>query len=241
MKLLILIPAYNEEASIVPLIDKIKMQIPLLLQIPGLAQVNILVVNDGSQDATSALARSQEVNVLDLCLNLGIGGAVQMGYQYAESFDYDFCVQVDGDGQHNPADILQLLKTLLKEKVDLVIGSRYLNKKSGFQSTFMRRLGKTMISWGIWCLYKKKVTDPTSGFRMVGRRPIKIFAKSYPYDYPEPESLGTCLRLNLKTCETPVDMLARDHGQSSINFWKSIHYMVKILCAIVLDSLKQKK
>lgn len=230
MKILLIIPAYNEENTIQTLLKEI-----LSLNIKGLEP---LVINDCSIDNTSYLARQAGAKVIDLPCNLGIGGAVQTGYKYALKNGYDIAIQVDGDGQHDPKYIPQLIEPLLKEEADMVIGSRYI-EKVGFQSTFLRRLGISYFCKLIKLLTKTKVTDPTSGFRACNQKVIKLLAENYPKDYPEPESIVYLNRFDCKIAEIPVVMKPRTGGVSSINLNRSIYYMFKVSLAIIIDRMRK--
>jgi glycosyltransferase involved in cell wall biosynthesis len=228
MKVLAIIPAFNEEEGIqrlAELFDEVN-------------HIDVIVVNDCSRDNTSNICREIGFNVIDLPSNLGIGGAVQTGFKYAEKHGYDIAVQVDGDGQHNPAYIKDLIKPIVEGNADLVIGSRYLNNE-GFQSSAMRRLGIQYFSALIDILQKKKITDPTSGFRACNRKVIELFSKRYPTDYPEPESIVYLLRNQFVIEEVPVIMHERHGGESSINAIKSIYYMIKVSLAIIIDNLRK--
>lgn len=230
MKILIIIPAYNEENTIETLLKEIQS-----LNIKG---IQPLVINDCSTDHTSYLARQAGAKVIDLPCNLGIGGAVQTGYKYALKNGYDIAIQVDGDGQHDPKYIPQLIEPLLNGEADIVIGSRYI-EKVGFQSTFLRRLGINYFCKLIQLLTKIRVTDPTSGFRACNKKVIKLLAESYPKDYPEPESIVYLNRFNCKVAEIPVVMRARAGGVSSINLNRSIYYMFKVSLAIIIDRMRK--
>lgn len=228
MKILAIVPAFNEEEGI-----KFVKE-----QFNNVPNVDVLVINDSSSDQTSKVCRKFGLNVIDLPCNLGIGGAVQTGYKYAALNGYDIAVQVDGDGQHNPSYIEELIQPIVSGKADLVIGSRYLNKE-GFQSSFMRRVGIQYFSFLIKLFQNKKITDPTSGFRACNRKVIELFSMRYPIDYPEPESIVYLLRNNYKIEEVPVVMNERMGGESSINTIKSIYYMIKVSLAIIIDNLRK--
>ena len=168
-------------------------------------------------------------------MNLGIGGAVQSGYRYAMYKGYDAAIQVDGDGQHDPAFIPLLLEEL-KKGSNISIGSRFISRE-GFQSTRLRRFGIRYFSWLIYLLTGKYITDPTSGFRACDQTAIKLFAKDYPRDYPEPESIVNASKHKLKITEVPVVMNPREEGKSSITGLKSLYYMIKVSLAIIITSL----
>ena len=219
-RVLVVIPAYNEHESILATVNKIKS-----------FGYDYIVVNDGSKDDTLAICRANNLNVLDLPQNLGIGGAVQAGHKYAQRCGYDIDVQVDGDGQHDPAYIKDLVE-LIQQGNDLAIGSRFLVQTDGFQSTFMRRVGIKWLSFWIRLFTGQTVTDPTSGFRACNGRAIDLFCDSYPVDYPEPESIALAMKLGYKVGETSVNMLERQGGTSSIGGLSAIYYMVKVSLAI---------
>ena len=180
---------------------------------------------------TLSVCRANDINVIDLPQNLGIGGAVQTGHKYARDMDYDVDIQLDGDGQHDPAYLGKLVAEI-QNGADLVIGSRFLEQTEGFQSTFMRRVGITWLSFWIKLLTGKRITDPTSGFRACGRRATNLFAQSYPIDYPEPDSIAHALRLGMDVREVSVEMRERQGGVSSIGGFKSVYYMIKVTLAI---------
>lgn len=227
MKVLVIIPAYNEEDNIRSLLSELK----------SLNTVDIVVINDHSKDKTSFICHNEKVNVIDLPCNLGIGGAVQTGYIYAHNNAYDVAIQVDGDGQHDPKFIPELLQPIETGEADLVIGSRYINK-IGFQSTWLRRVGINYFSLLIRALMRQRITDPTSGFRACNRILIEMFAANYPTDYPEPESIVFVKRKGLKVKEVPVIMKERLGGVSSIRSLKSAHYMIKVTFAVVIDAVR---
>ncbi|MHC1683874.1 MAG: glycosyltransferase family 2 protein [Clostridiaceae bacterium] len=228
MKKLIIIPAYNEEKNIVRVIANIKEHLP---------EYDYVIVNDGSKDDTLKICKENNFNVIDLPVNLGIGGAVQTGYKYAFLNGYDFAIQIDGDGQHNSEEVEKLLEYLIKSNSNLVIGSRFI-KNQGFQSTFLRRVGINYFSRLIKLLTGKTVTDPTSGFRMCDKEVIELFAKSYPTDYPEPESIVTVIKKGLNVNEIDVLMNEREGGVSSIGGVKAVYYMIKVTLAIIVSGFK---
>ena len=226
MKSLVIIPAYNESENIKNTVQTLMEKAP---------QFDYVVVNDHSKDDTLKILQE---NYINLPTNLGIGGAVQTGYQYAYENGYDMAVQVDGDGQHDPAYLSQLVETMQKEDADMVIGSRFINKE-GFQSSFARRVGINYFSHLIKQLTGKTITDPTSGFRLANRRVIALFAQDYPRDYPEPESIVALLKRGLKVVEAPVVMKERQGGQSSIRLQNSIYYMIKVTIAILIENMRK--
>ena len=233
MRTLLIIPAYNEEENILNTCNKIK---------EFSDELDFVVINDGSKDNTLKILEENNLNHINLIHNLGIGGAVQTGYKYAYENDYDIAIQFDGDGQHDVTYVPKICEPLIKKEADMCIGTRYLDKSaSKFQSTFMRRFGKNIISIIIRICCGKKITDPTSGFRAVNKDIIKLFAKDYPVEYPEPESTVEILRKKYKVVEKPVSMNERQGGKSSINPIKSIDYMIKVSLSIIISSFSIRR
>lgn len=231
MKKLVIIPAYNESENIVNTVKEIKEKA---------SDFDYVVINDCSSDKTLEILESKHLNYINLPVNLGIGGAVQTGYKYALEHDYDMAVQVDGDGQHDPAYLHSLEETLIKENADMVIGSRFI-KNEGFQSTFARRMGIVYFTKMIKSLTGTTITDPTSGFRLVNKDVIALFANDYPRDYPEPESIVALLKRKKKVVEVPVQMKERQGGVSSIRLWNSVYYMIKVSIAILVECSRTYK
>lgn len=225
MRTLIIVPAYNEQDNIVKVVDEYRK-----LNIPD---CDMLVINDCSTDGTEQVLEETGVRYLSAPINLGIGGAVQLGYRYARKYDYDIAVQIDGDGQHDIRYISEMIGMLEKEQADIVIGSRFIEKK-GFQSSASRRMGIKILSILIFLCTGKRVLDVTSGYRAINRRFIEIYAQDYPEDYPEPEAIVAALMHRGKIKEVPVCMKERENGISSINFRKSIYYMIKVTLAILV-------
>ncbi|MBQ7588090.1 MAG: glycosyltransferase family 2 protein [Lachnospiraceae bacterium] len=228
-KKLVIIPAFNEEESIIGQYNEVKEKAE---------GYDILVINDCSKDMTHRLCVDNHVKVLDLAVNLGIGGAMQTGYRYALLNGYDVAVQIDGDGQHDPAYINKMYDALVSDGADMVIGSRFIDKE-GYQSTFLRRLGIGYFSAIIRLLTGHTVTDPTSGLRMVRRKLIEEFASDYPQDYPEPESAVRLLQHGNKVVEVSVRMRRRSGGRSSIHPVASVYYMTKVTIAIILERMRK--
>ncbi len=228
MKKLIIIPAYNESENIVGTVRDIEENAP---------EFDYIIINDCSTDNTLEICKQNHFNYVNLPINLGIGGAVQTGYKYAKEYGYDLAVQVDGDGQHDPAFLQKMADYLEEHKLDMVIGSRFITNE-GFQSSALRRVGIVYFTRLIHLLTGKTVTDPTSGLRMGGRKVIELFAENYPKDYPEPETAVTALNNGLKIEEIPVIMRARQGGVSSITMKKSVYYMVKVTIAIVIERMR---
>lgn len=228
-RVLIIIPAYNEESNILRVVKQLKE-----IEYP----VSYVVINDCSKDDTKKILLENSINHVDLPVNLGIGGAVQTGYIYANEAGYDIAIQLDGDGQHNPEYIINLIDALNKEDADVVIGSRFVENQ-GFQSTFMRRMGIKILSTLIKITTGQTVLDATSGFRATNRKGIELFARDYAQDYPEPEAIITASKAGLKTIEIPVVMEERSSGKSSIGGLSSLYYMIKVSIAIIICSLKK--
>lgn len=224
MKVLIIIPAYNEAKNIEAIVDNLIANYPAY---------DYVIVNDGSEDNTTRICDKNHYNHINLPINLGIGGAVQAGYKYARRYGYDVAVQMDGDGQHDPSYVSEMVERIESGKADIVIGSRFCEKE-GFQSSATRRAGIRFLSNLIWLCTLKRIKDVTSGFRMVNRRFIKIYADAYPTDYPEPEAIVTAVLNRARIEEIPVIMRERVSGESSINFGKSIYYMIKVSLAIII-------
>lgn len=229
MRVLIIVPAYNEQEALGGLLGEIRA-----LEIAGLETV---VVDDGSADRTTEVARGRGARVLRLCGNLGIGGAVQSGIRLAHREGFDCAVQVDGDGQHPPSELPRLLEAI--KTADIVVGSRYHDTVS-FRSTFLRRVGSWMLRMNLRVVAGVKVTDPTSGYRVYGARALALFDEAYPYDYPEPESLALAKVAGLTITEIPVAMRERQGGTSSIGSISAAYYMIKVTIAIVLTYLRAR-
>lgn len=231
MKTLIIIPAYNEGKCIKKVVDN-------LMEVNK--NVDVLVVNDGSKDDTLIEAKKTKARVLDLPFNLGIGGAVQAGYIYANKNNYDIAIQLDGDGQHNPKYIEEMVKIIEESKAEMVIGSRFITK-TGYNQTFARMLGIRVIR-GIMKLFAgKKIFDPTSGYRAVNKRIIKKFSENYPFDYPEPDTNMRLLKEKVEIIEIPVEMNNRETGKSSITPLKSVYYMIKVTLAMLICVIEKRK
>jgi glycosyltransferase involved in cell wall biosynthesis len=226
---LVIIPAYNEARSLPGVLREVRAAAP---------DFDVLVVSDGSADKTPAIARSEGCAVLDLCFNLGVGGAVQAGFKYAIEGGYDVAVQVDGDGQH-PADQIEALsRPILEADYDMVVGSRYLTPNR-YEGGRLRRLGNAVLSRMCSLLSRQRVTDSTSGFRAYGARALAYLAHRYPTDYPEPESIVLLARRGMRIKEVPVKMRERQYGRSSITGVRPLYYMTKVGLALVLDVIKE--
>jgi glycosyltransferase involved in cell wall biosynthesis len=228
-KVLVIIPAYNEEGSIAAVIQRIRAVSDNL---------DVVVVNDGSRDDTVRVARAAGATaVIDLPFNLGIGGAMQTGYLYAHKNGYDIALQIDADGQHDPYDIPNVIAPILRGEVNFTVGSRWV-EKTAYKSSTMRRVGMIFFSSLIRWVTKQTCKDPTSGFRAADKKVIAMFADYYPVDYPEVEVLVHISRKGLKFREVPVEMSERQAGRSSITPLKSIYYMVKVGLAVLISATR---
>jgi len=221
---LAVVPAYNEAGTIEGVVGALHSKTP---------QLDVVVIDDGSTDDTAARAQAAGARVLKLPFNLGIGGAVQAGFKYADDHDYDFMVQVDGDGQHDPGEISKLFAALDgPEQADMICGSRFATA-TGYIAPISRRTGIHVFAFLLSRLLHQPVTDPTSGFRLYNRRAISLFARDYPHDYPEVEAVLMLHHHRLTMREVPVQMYQRGGGVSSLNgSGKSFYYMVKVLLAL---------
>ena len=232
-KVLIVIPCYNEEASLPSLLPEL-----LSTKLPNGYQLEAAIVNDCSKDNTVAIARKYKATVLDLPVNLGIGGAVQTGIRYARDNGFDLAIQLDGDGQHPPKELPKLINYHVETGANIVIGSRFLEKE-GFQSSFVRRLGINYFHWVNRLMTGLAIYDSTSGFRLFDRKAIEMAAVSYPDEYPEPESLVVFSKAGLKVAEVPVIMAKRQGGQSSIRSFGSLYYCFKVSLAMFFSFIRK--
>lgn len=230
LRILAIVPAFNEMHSVGKVVREI-LELPL--------PINAVVVDDGSTDDTAKVARAVGAVVLRLPYNLGIGGAVQTGFLYAFRHGYDVAVQVDGDGQHVPQEIPRLLDTLEKQRVDMVIGSRFLGSKK-HRPSWIRRIGIWIFTWVNSWVLRTRITDNTSGFRAFNRRTIQFLSENYPQDYPEPESVVLLGLHGFSIVEIPVEMRERAFGKSSISPLRAVYYMIKVLFSIFMDMFKEK-
>ena len=232
MKTLIIIPVYNEAESITKIIGEISEVFP---------DYDILVVNDASTDDSAKLAKSTgKAIVVDLPYNLGIGGAVQTGFKYARINDYDIALQFDGDGQHQVGEIHKLVKMVEKGKADVVIGSRFNKKSEGFTTHTLRRIGIRIFQFASYLMIRQRITDHTSGFRAYNRRAFCFLADNYPTDYPEPEVVILLGRNKFVMKEVFTQMLRRQGGVSSIPLARGPYYMIKVLLAMFMASIRSR-
>jgi glycosyltransferase involved in cell wall biosynthesis len=233
MRSIAIIPAYNEAASVADVVHALREHAP---------GFDPLVVDDGSTDDTARVARAAGARVVRHPFNLGIGGAVQSGYRYALEHDYDIAVQVDGDGQHDVRHLHEFVAFLRHNPhIDMVTGSRFLKRTGdGYRSSASRRIGIRIFSAVLSAITRRRVTDPTSGFRMTTRRGIELFANDYPHDYPEVEAVLMVHSHRLESAELPVVMRARSGGISSIGSTQSVYYMVKVLLALFVGLFRSR-
>ena len=227
-RVLIVIPAYNEAKSLPALVRALNEEVP---------GCDVVVIDDGSSDNTREMLKGL-ARAVTLPCNLGIGGAVQTGWQIALREDYDFAMQVDGDGQHPPSEIPKLLQAMRESEADLILGSRF-RSEGGFKSTATRRMGIRFFALMLSAICRTKITDPTSGFRIVNRRAIRLLAQRYSEDFPEVEALVVAHRAGLRILEVPVVMAERSAGRSSIGALKSLVYMLKVPLAIFMNLLRK--
>ncbi|MCJ8211358.1 glycosyltransferase family 2 protein [Mucilaginibacter sp. RS28] len=232
-KVLIVIPCYNEQASLPTLLHMLNNSLPVENY-----QIDVLVINDCSTDETKLVAKNNNVNLIDLPVNLGIGGAVQSGLIYARDHKYDLAVQMDGDGQHPPAELKKLLECHQKTAANIVIGSRFISKQ-GFQSSVLRRMGISYFHWLNRVFTGKSIYDSTSGFRLFDANALALASKYYPDDYPEPESLVFFSRAGLTIKETAVNMVERQGGKSSIRSFGPLYYCIKVTIAMFFSAIRK--
>jgi glycosyltransferase involved in cell wall biosynthesis len=224
-----IVPALNEEESVGHVIDEIRAFDP---------GFEVVVIDDGSVDRTAEVARRRGASVVRLPFNLEIGGAVQTGFRYAFEHGFDLAVRIDGDGQHDPAELPRILEPVLRDEADIAVGSRFA-EAGGYRPSRSRRAGIRILAWTVSALVRQRVTDPTSGFQAVNRRGIRLFAADYPHDYPEVEAVVMVRRHRLRLKEVPVRMRERTGGRSSITAFRSVYYMVKVLLAISIGLFRR--
>lgn len=235
-KILLIIPAYNEEDNILRIYNSIKK-----FNKKNKTKYDVIVINDCSKDKTGEILDKEKIPHIDLIHNLGIGGAVQTGYKYAYYHNYDIAVQFDGDGQHDIRYVEKIIKPIIEGKADMVIGSRFVKKINTFKSTFARRIGIKIISLFMIFATHKKIYDTTSGFRACSKEIIYDFSLSYPSEYPEPITTAELLKKKYKVEEVPVEMNEREGGISSIRYWKNIYYMLNVCLALLAVKIRRYK
>ena len=222
-RVIAIVPAHNEEGAIGGVVDEIRAFDP---------SFDVVVIDDGSSDGTASLASAHGAAVVILPFNLGIGGAVQTGFKYALERGYEVAVRLDGDGQHDPAELATLLAPILSGEADIVTGSRFALDDGAYRPPLRRRIGITWFARLVSLLTHQRVTDTTSGFQALNRRGIALFADDYPNDYPEVEATVLVFKHRLRLVEVPVRMREREHGESSITFVRSVYYMLKVTLAL---------
>jgi glycosyltransferase involved in cell wall biosynthesis len=231
LRRLAVVPAYNECATVAAVVASLHEHAP---------HYDVLVIDDGSTDATAACAEGAGARVVRLPFNLGIGGAVQAGFVYADDHGYDRVVQVDGDGQHDAAEVVRLERTMAEQGVDMVCGSRFLSPDMRYPAPISRRTGIHLFAFLLSLLIRSRVSDPTSGFRLYNRRAIRLFSRDYPHDYPEVEAVLMLHHHRLTMREVPVRMFLRGGGVSSISTGKSAYYMLKVLLALFVGLARRR-
>jgi glycosyltransferase involved in cell wall biosynthesis len=230
VRLVALVPAFNEEANVGRVVDEIRTVAPTF---------DIVVVDDGSFDRTAEVAREHGATVVRLPFNLGIGGAVQTGFRYAFEQGYDLAVRLDGDGQHDPSQLDRIVRPVVTGEADIAVGSRFAEAGDGYRSSRSRRVGIRLLALVVSRIVGRRVTDTTSGFQALNRRAIELFAHDYPHDYPEVEATIMVSRHRLRSVEIPVTMRERGGGRSSITALRSVYYMVKVLLAIFVGLFRR--
>jgi glycosyltransferase involved in cell wall biosynthesis len=229
-ELVAVVPAWNEQGAIGRVVDEIRTFDPA---------ATVVVVDDASTDETASVAEAHGARVLRLPFNVGIGGAVQTGFRYARDEGYEVAVRLDGDGQHDASEIGKLLAPLRAGDADLVIGSRFVDPGGSYRPPFARRMGIGVFARLVSVLGGQKVTDTTSGFVALDRKGIELFAEEYPHDYPEVEATLVALRSGLRLAQVQVEMRERQAGTSSITFVRSLYYIVKVMLALLVASLRR--
>jgi glycosyltransferase involved in cell wall biosynthesis len=229
-RVIAVVPAYNEEGAIGTIVDEIRAFD---------ASFDVVVIDDGSTDATAKVAAEHGAAVVILPFNLGIGGAVQTGFKFALEQGYGLAVRLDGDGQHDPAELPKLLAPVERGEADIVTGSRFADGAHAYRPPFARRIGITWFAMLVSLLTRQRVTDTTSGFQALNRKGIALFAGDYPNDYPEVEATVLVFKHRLRLAEVPVQMREREHGESSITFLRSVYYMLKVTLALLVAMVRK--
>jgi glycosyltransferase involved in cell wall biosynthesis len=229
LRRLAIVPAFDEAGSVGGVVHELRSVDP---------DLHVVVIDDGSTDETAAAAERAGAEVVRLPFNLGIGGAMQTGYQYALEHGFDLAVQVDGDGQHDPQELGKLIEPILDGSADMAVGTRFAGGAS-YRPPFARRIGIVVFARVVSLLVRQRVTDTTSGFRAVNRKGILLFASDYPHDYPEVETTVLVFRHRLRMVEVPVAMRTRSTGRSSITLFRSIYYVVKVTLALFVGLFRR--
>ena len=229
-RLVAIVPAWNESGAIGTVVDEIK---------EFDSAIDVVVIDDCSSDDTAEVAESHGATVLRLPFNVGIGGAVQTGFRYAVEHGYEVAVRLDGDGQHAASEIPKILEPVRAGAADLVIGSRFVDPSGVYRPPFARRVGIGLFARLVSILGGQRVTDTTSGFIALDRAGIELFAAEFPHDYPEVEATLVALRSGLRVTQVQVDMRERTTGSSSITFIRSLYYIVKVMLALLVASLRR--
>jgi glycosyltransferase involved in cell wall biosynthesis len=230
VKKIAIVPAYDEQEAIGGVIDELRAFDP---------ELDVLVINDASRDSTARRAREHGARVVTLPFNLGIGGAVQTGFRYAAQHGYELAARVDGDGQHDPAELAPLVGAVVAGRADICVGSRFAGA-DGYRSSPARRIGIRILARTVSLLTGQRVTDTTSGFQVLNRKAIELFAADYPHDYPEVEAALMLHKHRLRLCELPVTMRERTAGHSSIRGLRTVYYMAKVMVAILIGALRRR-
>ena len=230
MRVIAIIPAFNEEDAIGEVVDEV---------LAFDSTFDVLVIDDASHDDTRERARQHGARVVGLPFNLGIGGAVQTGFRYARNHGYELAIRIDGDGQHDPAELGPLLDAVMAGRADICVGSRFVGG-DGYRSSAVRRVGIRVLARTVSVLTRQRVTDTTSGFQVLNRRAIELFAEDYPHDYPEVEAAVMVHKHRLRLMELPVRMRERAAGRSSIRGARTVYYMAKVMLAILIGALRRK-
>jgi glycosyltransferase involved in cell wall biosynthesis len=229
VRIIVIIPAHNEEASISLVISDIRQHLPM---------ADILVVDDGSTDDCASQAVSAGAIVLRLPFNLGIGGAVQLGYRFASEMNYDLVARLDADGQHEAIYLPQLIESVISDQVDVVIGSRYMTG-DGYHASRLRGIGTKLFARVVSLITGQHFSDTTSGFQATNRKAVAFLAAHLPSDYPEIEGLVLLCRAGFRVSEMPVTMRPRHFGQSSITPFRSVYYVFKVVLALFIELLRK--
>jgi hypothetical protein len=230
VKKLAIVPAYNEQDAIGGVVEELRDFDP---------ELDVVVIDDASHDATGRRARRHGARVVTLPFNLGIGGAVQTGFRYAAEHGYELAIRVDGDGQHDPSELGPLVEAVRSGRADICVGSRFAGAE-GYRSSATRRIGIRILARTVSLLTGQRVTDTTSGFQVLNRKAIELFAADYPHDYPEVEAAVMVHKHRLRLAEEPVRMRERAAGESSIRGLKTVYYMAKVMLAILVGALRRR-